>query len=284
MTTQIQRMDLSNFESVKPNIPINLLFIHHSCGATLMAASGEKAGEYCLWETHPNGGGLRKKLLANNYIVHEATYSSIVGQDTDINHWHSKFQKQMNLILKTRLQDETLEDGQVNQIVVFKSCYPNNGFTNTGSSPGDPDSSEKTVWNAKAAYNSLLPIFKKHSDTLFIAVTAPPMVKPWVNRYKEILLNIIGKGPEKIGERARSFNNWLVDAKSGWLADYKQNNVLVFDLYDILTDNGVSNWAQYSTRNGKNSHPNSQGNTKAAKQFVEFINQSVRHAGLVDAK
>ncbi len=276
----IQRLDLARYSAEKPSPPLNLLFIHHSVGATLLADTGEKAGEYCLYSTHPNGGGLRTLLKQNNYNVYEATYGSKIGQDTDINNWSAKFRGQMDLVLKTKLQDDLFEGDEVNQIVVFKSCYPNNHFIGEGTSPGDPDSAEKTVWNAKAAYSSLLPIFKKYPHTLFVVVTAPPIVKPWMNKYKEMIYNLFGKGPENVGMRARLFNNWLVDTKSGWLAAYDLKNVVVFDYYDILTNGGKSNWTQYPSRDGKDSHPNSAGNSLSAEKFVVFINQAVKYAGL----
>ena len=277
----VKELDLSAFSSEKPDKKLNLLFIHHSCGATLMADKGEKKGEYCLYPSHPNGGGLRSLLKQNNYNVHEATYGSKIGQDTDINHWHAKFRDHMDIILKTDLQDELHTDDALNNIVVFKSCYPNNNIIADGTSPGDPDSDVKTLANYKTAYNSLLPYFKEHPETLFVAMTAPPIVKPWMNSYKEMLLNLIGKGPEEIGRRARVFNNWIKDVETGWLKDYDLKNVVVFDLYDILTGEGESNWTKYPTRDGKNSHPNSEGNTKAATEFINFINRAVRYAGMM---
>ena len=276
--TCVKKLNLSAYSDDKPDKKLNLLFIHHSCGATLMADKGEKTGEYCLYSAHPNGGGLRKLLQQNNYNVHEATYGSKIGQETNINHWHAKFQNYMDIILKIDHQDNVYKDDSVNQIIVFKSCYPNNKIKADGTSPGDPDSPERTLWNCKAAYNSLLPFFREHPGTLFVAMTAPPIVKPWMNRYKEKLLNLIGKGPEQMGKRARAFNNWIVDSKSGWLSHYDLKNVVVFNYYDILTSGDESNWAKYPTREGRNSHPSSQGNTIAAKKFVLFINQAVRYA------
>lgn len=273
-------LDLTEYSAEKPTNHLNLLFIHHSCGATWLADAGEKVGEYCLYQTHPNGGGLRRLLQQNNYNVHEATYGSQIGQDTDINHWPAKFRDQMDLILKIRHQDDVLSADEVNQIVVFKSCYPNNTIIADGLPPGTPDSPERTIWNCKAAYNSLLPIFKKYPNTLFVAVTAPPTVKPWINKYKEFILNLLGKGPENIGMRARLFNNWLVNTKSGWLASYELKNVVVFDYYNILTDDGKSNWTQYPTRDGKDSHPSAGGNSIASEKFIIFLNKAVNYAGL----
>lgn len=278
---KVAKLDLTQYSAEKPEKTLNLLFIHHSCGATLLADKGEKSGKYCLWPTHPNGGGLRNLLWQNNYNVHEATYGSKIGQDTNINHWHAKFRDNMDMILSTERQDSLLSGDSVNNIIVFKSCYPNNKIVADGTSPGDPNSPDRTLWNCKAAYKSLLLFFREHPSTLFVAMTAPPIVKPWMNRYKEKLLNFIGKGPEQMGRRARLFNNWLKDIESGWLNNYNLKNVVVFDYYDILTREGESNWTKYATREGKNSHPNFEGNQKAAERFIDFINRAVRYADII---
>ena len=276
----IKEIDLSAYSDQKPDKKLRLLFIHHSCGATLMADKGEKTGPYCLYSSHPNGGALRALLVKNNYEVHEATYGSKIGQDTNICHWHAKFRDNMAIILKTDTQDKLYQDDSVNNVVVFKSCYPANNISSDGVPPGDPDSPEKTVANYKAAYNSLLPLFSEHPETLFVAMTAPPLVKPRMNFLKEFLLNLVGKGPEKIGRRARMFNNWLKDIENRWLSSYALKNVVVFDYYDILTGEGKSNWSKYPTRKGTNSHPSSEGNTIAAKKFIDFLNRAVRYAGI----
>ena len=279
--SRVTVLDLTSYSAEKPGTKLNLLFIHHSCGATLLASTGEKKGPYCLWPSHPNGGGLRALLEKNNYSVHEATYGSKIGQHTDINDWHKKFRDHMDIMLRTDLQDKLYSGSERNNIVVFKSCYPNNLITADGTPPGDPDSPKRTLWNCKAAYNSLLPIFERYPHTLFVAVTAPPVVRPRMNPIKGFLLRLIGKDPEKIGQRARAFNNWLKDVKSGWLSKYKGRNVVVFDYYDILTGKGKSNWAEYPTRNGRNSHPSAEGNRIAAQEFVKFLNRAVRYAGIV---
>jgi hypothetical protein len=45
---------------------------------------------------------------------------------------------------------------------------------------------------------------------------------------------------------------------------------VVFDYYDVLTGNGRSNWSIYPTGDGTDSHPSSDGNAKAAVEFVAF--------------
>jgi hypothetical protein len=258
-----------------------LLFIHHSCGGQLMADKGTRkggesgSGERCIYESHHNGGGLRTLLTANGYDVHELSYESVLGADTDIRHWRAKFAQNMDAILGTDHQDRRYEGGVTNDIVAFKSCYPNNDFTGAGAEPGNPDSDALTVANAKAAYKALLPHFRAEPEVLFVAFTAPPRAEP-KQGIKDRLKGALGSG-ETPADHARVFNTWLADRENGWLAGYDLPNVVVFDYYDILTA-GEGNWSAYPTGGGRDSHPSSKGNALAAEAFLPFIEAAV--AGL----
>jgi len=268
--TAPKELDLSSFSASPPSRKINLLFIHHSCGGQWLATPGPKDDcKNWICSTSRNGGGLRKLLEENNYVVHEASYGSIIGEKTDIQDWPSKFKNHMDRILRTRLQDDLLPDDEKNQIVMFKSCFPNNNFT-----------TDTAVEEAKSAYRSLLPIFEKHPDVLFIAVTAPPLVSP--NHLINLLKRLLGKWvpDSKSGERARVFNNWLKDVKTGWISHYPLHNVVVFDYYDILTKHGKSNWAEYGSKWGSDSHPSRKGNQVAAVEFITFLNKAIKYSGL----
>jgi len=255
--------------------PLRLLFIHHSCGGQLLADQGEKvggargSGERCIYESHPNGGGLRAMLEQRGYEVHEASYESFVGEDTDIRHWRTKFSENMDRILVTDRQDRTYDDDRTNHIVVFKSCYPNNDFVGPGSGPGDPDAEELTIANAKAAYESLLPIFRSHPNVLYVAFTAPARAEPRLG-FLGTIKSWFNREPTA-ADYAREFNTWLADEQDGWLAAYEQPNVAVFDYYDVLTGHGESNWSRYATGDGTDSHPSAEGNSEAAEGFVKAL-------------
>lgn len=260
---------------------LNLLFIHNSCGGQLFADPGEvkggesrDTGEYCIHVSHPNGGGLRGRLQAAGYTVHESSYGSILGEETDFCWWRRKFTEQMDRIVRTRHQDQLLPEGQRNHVVAFKSCYPNNLFAGPGEEPGDPDSCERTVANAKAAYNALLPLFRERPDVLFVAFTAPPMVP-----YKPVGLKATIKSwftdNDRGGKLAIGFNQWLTDREHGWLAGYDLPNVVVFDYYEVLRDGNPEGYTNHATRGGRDPHPSSEGNQKAADAFMPFIEQSV---------
>jgi hypothetical protein len=282
-TNTVQRLDLSSYTDAPPAKPLRLLFIHHSCGGQLFAAPGTDNGTNCVYSSHPNGGGLRSRLEKSFYEVHEASYGSRVGQKTDIFDWPLKFRDQMEQILSCDNQDASYTDGRRNQIVVFKSCFPNNDFVSAGTPPGNPAGPELTVWNAKAAYAALLDEFRKHPDALFVCFTAPPLAPRTTPQplWKRLAKKILGRDSRvtKGAALAREFNNWL-SGKDGWLNSCSLTNVVVFDYYDILTGNGASNLSLYPTGDGCDSHPNREGNEKAAEAFVPMINRAVRRAGL----
>jgi hypothetical protein len=260
---------------------LDLLFIHHSTGGTLFAEPGERvggergSGERCIYVSHPNGGGLRARLEQAGYHVHEASYESTVGDDTDFCHWRQKFANQMDRILVTDHQDETFaEEGRTNDIVLFKSCFPNNKFESHGTEPGDPDDCTRTVANARAAYNALLPLFREQPDVLFVALTAPPMAE-----YKPVGMKQTIKSwfqdNSRGGDLALEFNAWMTDRENGWLAGYDLPNVQVFDYYGVLSEGNEKGYSSYASRGGRDSHPSSDGNQNAADAFMPFIEAAV---------
>ncbi|NUP04791.1 MAG: hypothetical protein HOW73_01890 [Polyangiaceae bacterium] len=279
-------MSLDEHSADKPARPLNVLFIHHSCGGQLLAAEGAEKGANCIYDSHPSGGSLRDKLTAQGYTIHEASYGSDIGEDTDMFDWVGKFGTKMDKILSLKKQDELLPAGEKNQIVVFKSCFPNNQFVGEGAVPGDAAGPQLTVENAKASLNALLPLFEKQPNTLFVYVTAPPVApKPEPLRLYRVLARLL-KGrsePEwtaKQASWARSFNSWVVST-DGWLKGYEKKNVVVFDYYDVLTGHGKSNLSVYATGNDDDSHPSAEGNSLAADAFVPFINRAARRSGLI---
>lgn len=267
---------LSEFSSDPPKKPLHVLFIHHSVGGRILADNGprERIAEE-IWKSHPEGGGLRKKLTEQGYQVHEASYGSAIGDRTDRGDWLGTFRDKMDLTLRCALNDQPLPDGQRNQIVVWKSCFPNNML--------DDDAA---VAQAKATLSALLPYFAKHPEVLFVHVTSPPNA-PQVQKepaWKFAARVVLGKpqpGPRliKSGPLARQLNDWVV-RPDGWLKDYPHKNVAVFDLYDLLTDGGKSDFLAYPTGGGTDSHPSRAGNERAAAEMVPFLNRAVRRAGL----
>ena len=245
-----------------PIEPVRLIFIHHSCGENWLA------------DGH---GGLGRALGQNNYYVSDTNYGwgpGSIGDRTDITDWPEWFTGSDSGRYLSALYAEsgqlspytrTLPDpGGENQIILFKSCFPN---SNLEGNPNDPPArgGGLTVGNAKAIYNELLTYFATHPDKLFVAITAPPVQDPAHAR------------------NARAFNTWLV---TEWLGGYGGSNVAVFDFYNVLThpdnhhrfrDGGIEYVTDrggdtlYYPTNGDD-HPSTAGNRKATEEFVPVLN------------
>ncbi len=279
-----------------PTATVKLVFVHHSCGDNWLSTGN---------------GGLGDALGANNYFVSDTYYGwgpDGIGSSTDIGHWwlwfrgpHSPTYTQA--LYETTNQHATYtrpmsDPGGENQIIMFKSCFPN---SHLGGNPDDPpttgdnplrgqssSSAYHTVANAKGIYNDLLVYFAAHRDKLFIVVTAPPLMESDTDASH--------------AANARAFNDWLVN---DWLTGYPYSNVAVFDFYNVLTSNGGSTrtndpytndagqadgnhhrWLtttnavqhihtvahNYSAYADGDSHPTAAGNQKATAEFVPLLN------------
>jgi hypothetical protein len=267
-----------------PASPVKLIFIHHSCGENWLEDGNGKLGI---------------ALRDGNYFVSDTNYGwgpDGIGSDTDIGHWWSWFRGPSSSAYTSALYAESgqnssysrlaADPGGENEIVMFKSCYPNSAI---GGSPSDPvppiasnplagNSSPLTVANAKGIYIDILEYFETRPDKLFIVITAPPLQDG------------------TYAANARAFNNWLVN---DWLDGYPLSNVFVFDFYNVLSSNGGSAYAsdlgwdtgnhhrwwngaiQHKTDGGGNTlaypsggddHPNYVGNQKATGEFVALLN------------
>ena len=270
-----------------PTSTVKLIFIHHSCGEN--------------WLDDGNGG-LGIALRDGNYFVSDTNYGwdpDSIGDNTDIGHWWDWFRGTSSATYLSALYTEydqhswysrlSTDPGGENEIIMFKSCYPNSYL---GGSPGDPpttgpnplrgedySSEHHTVGNAKGIYNDILEYFATRQDKLFVVITAPPVQD------------------DTYADNARAFNTWLIE---DWLDGYSYDNVAVFDFYNVLTSNGESwnvndfGWEtgnhhryrsgaiEYITDQGGNTaaypdggsdnHPSQAGNEKATGEFVPLLN------------
>lgn len=283
-----------------PAETVKLVFIHHSCGENWLAN----------WD-----GGLGLALRDNNYFVSDVNYGwgpDGIGDNTDIGHWWSWFCGPSSSTYLaalytdfgdhsynyTRLSDP--DQARENQIVMFKSCFPN---SHLGGSPGDAPTTgsnplrgqpayrddiggpnpDHTVAHAKGVYNDLLGYFATRQDKLFIVITAPPLGQNDTDAVH--------------AANARALNNWLVN---DWLDGYAHANVTVFDFNNVLTSNGGSattndigwtsgnhhRWWVAAVQHSQtvsndfsaycsgpwDSHPTAAGNQKGTAEFVTLLN------------
>jgi hypothetical protein len=265
-----------------PAKPVRLIFIHHSTGGNWLA---------------DNWGGLGLALRDNNYFVSDTTYGwgpGAIGDRTDLGNWWEWFRDAshspayLSALYAESGQTNTFgsysrlpaNPGGENQIILFKSCFPNSNLSGPtdpptgGSNPIDGKSvgdASYTVANAKGLYGDLLNYFATRQDKLFIVITAPPLVASATDASR--------------AANARAFNNWLADP-NGWLANYAYRNVAVYDYYNVLTgpDNhhrlnsstgliehttSANNTAYYPTGD---SHPSAAGDQKATAELVPLLN------------
>lgn len=276
-----------------PTRIMRLIFIHHSTGQAWLA------------DDH---GGLGKALKDNNYFVSDTNYGwgpDGIGDNTDLGNWWQWFRGPDSARYQTALLAEggqncdytrlgTAPEGG-NEIVMFKSCFPNSALQGKASDPipdissnplrGESSGSDAhTVANAKGIYLDLLNYFRVRPEKLFVAITAPPLSDP------------------TYAANARAFNEWMVNE---WLKDYPLPNVMVWDFFNVLTSNGGNPQAndlrresgnhhrwwnggvQHKTDGGGNilaypsddDHPNAAGDAKATAEFVPLLNAAV-HAWL----
>jgi hypothetical protein len=238
-TKLAQDEDIIN--NMNRSMPTQLLFLHHSVGKAWLEE-----------------GGLREALMAKNIGVHDATYGDEVGEMTDIVHWVPKFKNDMQRVLTfDRSPNTYYKDGRQNDIIMFKSCYPNSDIAAEGQEPENASDNAKTTWNYRAVFAELQGIMAKYPNKVFIYVTAPPLVP---NQTK----------PEN-AKRAREFNNWV---KSQYVTDYTQKtgqlNLMVFDFFDVLADKDNYLKAEYR-RSDQDSHPNPAGGQAATVAFIDFL-------------
>ncbi len=279
-----------------PQQPVRLIFIHHSCGGNWLA---DPSPDY-------PSGGLGAALKNNNYFVSATNYGwgpHSIGDRTDIPNWPEWFTGPNRNEILTALYNESGQNigefgawsrlatnpGGENQIIMFKSCYPNSDLYGQPNDAAydEPNDWEFSVANAKAVYNKILTYFATRQDKLFIVITAPPMLS------SEYAPGI--PSPSKRAANARAFNTWLVE---NWLSNYPYKNVAVFNYYNVLTSNGGSpyihdanvdtgnhhrwwkgaiqhvqpfqfNFAAYPSGD---SHPTSAGHQKATIEFVPLLN------------
>lgn len=260
-----------------PARPVKLIFIHHSTGGN--------------WLADPNSdqpyGGLGRALMQNNYFVSATNYGwgpNAIGDRTDIPNWPEWFTgpdstAYLNALYRENGQNIgdfgswprlSADPGGENEIIMFKSCFPNSDLDGHPNDPPlpSPNDWEYSVANAKAVYINILQYFATRQDKLFVVITAPPLQESDTT-------------PEHAAN-ARALNNWLVNE---WLAGYPYANVAVFDYYNVLTapenhhrwHNGrvehiqpvKSNFSAYPSGD---SHPNTEGHSKATAEFVPLLN------------
>lgn len=223
------------FETLDRSHDYSMVFLHHSVGHGLLYA-----------------GGLRDSLLDNGIVVRGATFGNELGQHTDIVDWPEKFADRMDDILRFKSHpNRYFGDGKTNDIVMFKSCFPNSNILADGQSGN-------TISRYKEIFNGLKSAFSSRPNTLFIYLTSPPLHPDSTN--------------SENAARAREFNRWI---KSDFVTEYTAetglSNLLAFDLHKILADETGVLKPDYRGPISGDSHPNIEGYQAGAVAFMEYF-------------
>jgi len=258
-----------------PDHPVKLIFIHHSTGGNWLASPSD----------NELGGDLGRLLMENNYFVSATNYGwgpDSIGDATDIPNWVDWFNGDNSPTYLNALYNENGQNigdfgawprlvgdpGGENEIILFKSCFPNSDLEGKPDDPPDPEG-WLSVGHSKYVYNEILKNFATRPDKLFIVITAPPLSS--------------GNTTQAHATNARGLNEWLIN---DWLREnnYTLSNVAVFDLYNVLTGPdshhrfingqiehivGSRNTLYYPSGDD---HPSREGNRKAADEFIPLLN------------
>jgi len=220
--------------------PTKMVFLHHSVGRGILYA-----------------GGLQRMLFDRGIFVSGATYGDEIGQETDIPDWAPKFRDQMEKILTFKSHPDTYHtDGTRNEIVMFKSCYPNSDIGDESAASG------RTLPAFKAAFELLKAEMAARPETLFVYLTAPPQIEE--------------KTTPENAARARQFNDWLLgEYLPAYHAEAAVDNLVIFDLFGLLAGEDNLLRAEYRTGKERDSHPNEEASRLAAAAVAEVIEQAV---------
>ena len=234
---------ISNLTDVsEKELTYRLVFLHHSVGKGILEE-----------------GKLKDSLIKMGIAVKSLTYGDSIGNLTDVHNWLPKFRKQMDAILKFKNHPNVYyTDERRNDIIMFKSCFPNSDIGSDGSKPGNPLSRNRTLENYKEVFIGLGKEISKYPSKLFIYLTFPPLVP-------------METTPENAA-RARSFNDWLINS---YLPDYYKNygveNFVIYDLFGVLSDEDNFLKSEYRRDNPRDSHPNKKAYQVITQDFMAFF-------------
>lgn len=303
---------------------VKLLFIHHSVGGDWLAheygglvSELNRQGFYVNditygWQPPQLDGSLLARANSRLRDLFGVTPQGAdrIGNRTDVGHLYDWFAGPDSKLIMAAVYQQESETGNYgdhanatsaaplanpgsafeNEVIMIKPCYPNSLYRGDGNDPptagDDPPrnftagSQQHTVANSKRIYNDILAYFASRPDKFFVIVTGPPRTEL-----------------PKDGEVAREFSSWLARE---WLREnnYRGGNVMVFDLFNVLTSKGEgtgndlgdaegnhhrlvdgveqhqvnsgNNLLVYPRRDGDN-HPSPAGLQKATREFVPLF-------------
>ena len=220
---------------------VSIIFLHHSCGANLIAQGSVReqltALGYSFYDHGYNGDGL---VLADGTWT--GRHFDVPDDNTNPDGFAAIFAQPLH-----DPPDNTFSHLMQYDVIVFKSCFPVSLI----------DSDEQLA-EYKAHYTSIRNRMDQHPDKLFIIVTQPPEIPNDTN-------------PEAAA-RARAFTNWL--AAPEFLAGHP--NVVTFNFFDLLADPATNMLRTEYLTDDYDAHPNELANRTIGPIFSQFVDSTIR--------
>jgi hypothetical protein len=220
-----------------------IIFLHHSCGANLIADGGVREGlsarGYEFYDHGYNDDGL---VLADGTWT--GTNFDVPGDNTDPDGYAAIFAQEQH-----DPPDNTFSHLMQYDVIAFKSCFPVSNIE-----------SDSQLAEYRSHYLSIRDRMDQYPGKIFVIVTQPPEVPANSN-------------PDA-AMRARAFANWLQSDE--YLAGHA--NVFVFDFFGLLAGNDHFLRPEYRM-DEYDAHPNQRANSDIGTLFVEFLDTSIRRYG-----
>jgi len=221
-----------------------IIFLHHSVGANLIAQGGVRqrltALDYEFFDHGYNGDGL---VLADGTSA--GLDFDVPGDNTDPDGFAAIFAQPLH-----DPPDNTFSHLMEYDVIVFKSCYPVSNIQ-----------SDAQLAEYKTYYLSIRSRMDQYPDKIFIVVTPPP--------------EIPADSDAQAAARARDFADWL--ASSQYRSGHA--NVFTFDFFDLMADPSTDMLRAGYRTSEIDAHPNELANQTAGPLFADFIDQSIRAYG-----
>jgi hypothetical protein len=220
-----------------------IIFLHHSCGANLIAEGGVREGLTALgYEFYDHGYNDEGLVLADGTWT--GTNFDVPGDNTDPDGYAGIFSQPLH-----DPPDNTFSHLMQYDVIAFKSCFPVSNIE-----------SEAQLQEYRSHYLSIRDRMDQYPDKIFVIVTQPPEVPA-------------NSSPDAAA-RARSFTNWLQSDE--YLAGHP--HIFVFDFFGLLA--GGDNFLRPEYRMDEyDAHPNELANRTMGPLFVDFLDQTIRSYG-----
>jgi len=222
------------------------IFLHHSTGE-------------CIWGPNGSNTSVPQEIVkynSDNGLTGDNTVSLTEqwwpDSDNEWATWH-------NIFYNRDASNDIRPILGGNKIVVIKSCFPSSRIWNVGSSSDTLNPEDKTIYNYKWHWRSIVKVMAKHPENFFVIWTNAPLVANATSDEEAILSD----------QFCRWAKDTLATGNDSVFGSFPPN-VYVFDFFHKLADSSGKLPLQYAS-DKEDSHPNSAATELVAPQFVKEI-------------